>query len=142
ATGHAAVIELLVARKADMKAVDTEGRTPLHLAAERGQRDAVEALLRAKVPVDVRQKHTDRTALHLAALKDHAQVVKSLLAHGAAVDAVDPEGQSALHLAAGQQNLKAARALIAANANVNLTTTSGKDTPLHYAVGSGDVEMV
>jgi cytohesin len=142
AKGDAAVIELLVARKADVKAMDTEGRTPLHLAAERGQRAGVEALLRAKVPPDLRQKRTNRTAVHLAATKDHADVLKTLLTHGAAVDAIDSEGQSALHLAASQQNIKAANELIAANANVNLATPSSKDTPLHYAAAAGDVEMV
>ncbi len=142
AKGHVAVLACLIARKADVRVMDAEGRAPLHIAGESGQQAAVESLLRAKVPGDQKQKRTDRTAMHLAAMKDHPGVLKTLLAHGAAVDALDSEGQSALDVAAGEGSLQAARALIAGKANINLATTSGKSTPLHLAVAADEIEMV
>ena len=96
------IVASLLASKAAVDAVDKEGNTPLHKAAE-GQyiTDApgiVASLLASKVAVDAVDKKGN-TPLHKAAAgdnKDVADVVTSLLASKAAVNAVSLDGKTPL----------------------------------------------
>jgi ankyrin repeat protein len=74
---------------------DNHGDTPLHFAADRGQRDVVELLLAS----NAKFKNGD-TALHFAADKGHKDVAELLLAHKAAVNAKATGGYTPLSFAA------------------------------------------
>ena len=75
---------------------DRSGRTPLALAAAKGNAAAVRALLQAGACAD------QQDALLAAAFNGHAAVVQLLLEHGAPVNAQDADGWSACILAAGR----------------------------------------
>jgi ankyrin repeat protein len=62
------------------------GAPLLHLAAERGQLDCVEALLARGFDVDLRDRLDHATALHWAAQGGHLRVVERLLRAGADID--------------------------------------------------------
>lgn len=116
---------------------NTDGDTPLHLAASHSRTDVVELLCSHFPPTINHANKEGATPLHLAcrahpspsALTFHYAVkvsskppgdgstVEALLAHNSNVHAVDNNGNSCLHYAATWGNLKAVRALIQAGAD-------------------------
>lgn len=114
--GHAEAILLLLARGADVNAVEARlfKRRPLHFAALSGSRAAVDALLAADgVDVDVAD-YRGSTALHGAAHAGDAAVVRALLAAGADASRARNGRETPLHVAASEGHEEAARLLLAA----------------------------
>ena len=85
--GHAGVVELLLANKADVNVVrKTDGVTSLMVASQDGHTEVVDLLLANKA--DVNAARTDgATPLFMASVYGHAEIVKLLLAAGANVHA-------------------------------------------------------
>ena len=82
---------------------DSDGRTPLSWAAERGKRFVVLALLeknRSKIDA---QDNLGRTPLLWAAANGHVAVVKDLLSRGANAFIEDHQGRTAFELARGNE---------------------------------------
>ncbi|MFH1117942.1 MAG: ankyrin repeat domain-containing protein, partial [Pseudomonadota bacterium] len=79
--GHARVVELHLRRGAHLQA-SADGRTALHLAAERGLSHVVRLLLDKGADVHW-QTHSGRTALIEAAERGHLKIVTLLEEHGA-----------------------------------------------------------
>ncbi|KAE8373759.1 ankyrin repeat-containing domain protein [Aspergillus bertholletiae] len=84
-SGHAGIMRLLLARGANITAVDENGQTVLHLAAKYGHESTVRFILEQGVAVDSRD-HSGNTALHLAAENGWEAIVETLLCAGACVD--------------------------------------------------------
>ncbi|KAL6806050.1 putative skeletrophin [Trichoderma sp. SZMC 28012] len=88
-------------------------------------------------------------ALHIAADSEAEKVVEWLLNNGAAVDSntigfIRP-GRTALHFAASKSSnasLRIVQALLKKGANPGEPTIFGGNTPLHYAVQGGSVEIL
>lgn len=80
--GHKNVVELLLAKKADVNAKANSGYTPLELAAFGGHKDVAELLLANKADVNAGLQ----SPLLDAAARGHTDVVKLLLAHKADVN--------------------------------------------------------
>uniref|UniRef100_A0A3Q3D558 Uncharacterized protein n=1 Tax=Hippocampus comes TaxID=109280 RepID=A0A3Q3D558_HIPCM len=99
--GSGKVASLLLERGANPGHRDTDGMTPLLLAAYEGHDDVAELLLDAGADVD-----------ETAGPAGDAPVVSQLLFWGAAVDAIDGEGRTALSLAAAQGSVEVVRALL------------------------------
>ncbi len=135
--GNSEVINLLVARGADVRAVTKRG-TPLEWAAARGHVDAV-VLLIAK-GADVNQKASDGRPLHSAAAAGHKLVVETLIAKGADVNARDDSGNTALFFAAWEGHKDVAELLIARGADVNAKCGFGTP-PLLIAAQQGHGEV-
>ncbi len=94
--GHVGVIqELLKAQRIEPDKKDNEGNTALILAAQRGHADAVDALLRAKVKLNV-DNRDGMTALILAAQHGFLPVVQLLVKAGADTTIQDRTGRTAL----------------------------------------------
>ena len=74
---------------------DWLGTSPLHLAAQHGNLNTAEVLLRAGCSRDARTK-VDKTPLHVASTEGHSEIVELLLQHGADVDARDMVSVSCL----------------------------------------------
>jgi uncharacterized protein len=77
AGGHSDVSLLLIARGADVNALDSGRHTPLHIAAENGQLAVVEALLAHGADPHAFDVE-DKTPLSRAAARNHAAVVDAM----------------------------------------------------------------
>jgi ankyrin repeat protein len=78
--------------------LDRDGRSPLHIAAARGDRDEVVRLLDEGHSPNLGDK-LGFTPLHLAAQESHLEVARSLLDNGAEVDARNRFGNTPLFVA-------------------------------------------
>ncbi|XP_050694031.1 ankyrin repeat domain-containing protein 27-like [Eriocheir sinensis] len=111
--GRPALVDLMVARSADLEAKDQRGATPLHHAALRGHQNALLLLLHAGADINSLDGEQN-TALHLAAVQGHPACVKALLFYAESVGR---------HLEVNSQN-------------------TALDTPLHLASRWGYLAIV
>lgn len=125
----------------DLEAKQSDGKTALHLAAERGNGEVVMTLLESGAYVDTKDRFTRRTALHLAVHNGHTDVAMILLNQGAAVDAPDNMARTPLHEAAQQDGLFMMQLLLDAGCYVD-PKDAHYNTPLMEAAGRGHVQMV
>lgn len=111
---------------------DAQGRNALHYALQGGSADAVNLLLRAGAPLEVRTRAGD-TPLLFALAKRRFSDVTNLVTAGASALATNYTGQGTLHLAVtggGDTNVLAF--LVAAGADVNARDAAGK-SPIELA---------
>ena len=99
AEGNAQAVAGLLKAGACANAVDSQGDTPLHVAAQEGHMPVVRLLLEAGALVTPANT-SDETAMHVAAWAGHVDVVEALLAAGAPVNCRGPDGETPLLLAA------------------------------------------
>lgn len=114
---------------------------PLHDAAEKGDLDAVKALVAKGENIDAKNKQYAQTALHVAIHNEHADIARFLIKSGADVNAKMNNGQTGLHTAAFFGDVKSVTSLLRAKADVNAKDTNGV-TPLHRAAEGGDIETI
>ena len=108
--------KLLVDAKADVKAANRYGVTPLSLACTNGNEAMVELLLDAGADPNAKLRG-DETALMTAARTGKLGPVKALLARGADVNAKERRGQTALMWAAAEGHAEVVEALLKAGAD-------------------------
>ncbi|XP_044592745.1 serine/threonine-protein phosphatase 6 regulatory ankyrin repeat subunit C isoform X6 [Cotesia glomerata] len=116
------------------------GWTPLLIAAHRGHMELVTTLLANHARVDVFDLE-GRSALHLAAEHGYLQVCDALLASKAFINSKSRVGRTALHLAAMNGYTHLVRFLIQDHSAAIDVLTLRKQTPLHLAAGSGQLEV-
>ncbi len=122
---------------APVTARDNVGRTPLHIAAESGNVQAMTNLLSAGAEVNVQVRSDEKrspewgnTPLHLAARDGRVEAVKLLLERGALVNARSDLGATALHRAIAYPQI--VQMLLEKGADPNIADVCGR-TPLHWA---------
>lgn len=125
----------------DINAVDDDGNSALHLAAERRDLQLVQKLLSRKV--DATLANLDgQTALHVAAAtpartarsqSDQAQVV-ALIAPHASLDAQDQDGNTPMHLAAAKGLDRTVGELLRHGADPSMRNKAG-EKPVELAQG-------
>lgn len=108
----------------DIDAVDSDAKTPLHWACERGHVDVAVLLIVHGANI-FSQASDGRTSLHFAAQNNHLSLVKRLLSFGISPDSVSFDGRTALHHAVELRNLELIEILLDAGADVTKRTTSG-----------------
>ena len=125
----------------DVNHVDTNGRTALHEAAQRGCADVVQVLIDAGADIEVRDN--DGCSPLLAASSTGELVsLKKLVEAGAGVRAVDTEARTCLHLAASSRHTETVRYLVGLpEMDVNHVDTNGR-IALHEAAQRGCADMV
>lgn len=126
-------IKKLISQGVDVNVKDKRGMTPLHQAAQYGQRQAAEVLIAKGANVN----ETDTAGqipLHIAAEFGSKWMPELLLANGANIRATDVAGNTPLHVAAYCLEVSPKRdlleLLIARGADVNARNKAGQ-TPLH-----------
>ena len=138
--GSKEVVELLLAKGADIHAKRNDGITVLHGAALGGRKEVIELLL-AK-GADIHAK-TDSgfTVLLGAALGGNKEVIELLLAKGADIHAKMNDGRTVLYGAALGGNKEVVELLLAKGADMHTKTNDGI-TVLHSAIEKGNKEIV
>ncbi len=115
---------------------------PIADAAQRGDVEAVRALVRGGADVNAAQGD-GMTALHWAADRGDAELASVLVYAGANPEAGTRIGRyTPLHIAARQARRGVVEVLLGAGANPVARTTNGGVTPFHLAAASGDPEIV
>jgi ankyrin repeat protein/Mg2+ and Co2+ transporter CorA len=155
--GQNRILELLVQHKANINAVDENGRSPLlHLASDTAKtpkwnRETVSIILNAGANVDHSDKDRRtmrrRTALQWAASTGHLILVQEIFNHvppgkpRKLVNDRTSRGKTALHLASqhGQSNM--VRLLLNYGANIE-AASEGLWTPLLIAAKAGHADVV
>jgi cytohesin len=168
---HKEIIELLIAKGADVNAKDKHGRISLHLAALGGHKEIAELLIAKGADVNAKGM-TGWTALHQAAIYGYKEIAELLIAEGADVNAKASSGiqlhtpldeaikqqrtetadllrkhggktgvELSIHAAARVGHIEAVKKHLAAGADVN--AKGGNEwTPLHWAANEGHKEVV
>jgi len=139
--GSAAEITAALSKGAKLDEQDAAtGRSALLWAAKSGNREALEALLKAGANTSVTER-SGKAALAVAAEAGCAECVKLLIAAGADVNHRDQIQGTALLWAAGFGSPEAVRELLRGGADASLADTNGL-TPLLWAAGVGEVGAV
>jgi ankyrin repeat protein len=127
------VARLLIARGADVKAVNPNGITPLHLNSINGTREVAELLVAAGADVNAVNPDDGSVPLHLAALGGKDDLITGLLAKGANLAARDKKyGVTALHFAAANGHTSTIKLLFSHGADPAIKDDKGR-TPMELA---------
>ena len=137
AQGNLAIIELLAnwrKRNPDVLNIqDGLHSTPLLLAAEHGQAEAIRLLARLGADLELRDIHHE-TPLLMAQHQRHRPAVAALIQCGARRDALDAHGDTALHRACARGDLGMIKLLASPWNPALLQTKNARDVPpLHEA---------
>lgn len=128
----AQIVEKLLDKGADVNAKDLRhGRSPLHLAADHGRRNAAELLIAAGADVSAKDKE-GHTPLWYAKRKDRTETAELLRRHGAV---------ESLYDAAEAGDINHVNRLIAEGADVNARTDGRLITPIYLAAREGHKEI-
>jgi ankyrin repeat protein len=153
---HAEVVRALLEAKASLPAVKEDGNGALHLAAAKGHLGMVALLLEAGeaahraaggavgTPCElVRFTNTQAlTPAHLAVVTNHPAVAELLITRGHHdVNSGMQGGDTVLHFAAKLGYLALVQTALAAGGDVNALLTPGRESPLHLACASGQIEV-
>uniref|UniRef100_A0A5F9DF51 Ankyrin repeat domain 6 n=1 Tax=Oryctolagus cuniculus TaxID=9986 RepID=A0A5F9DF51_RABIT len=132
------VVQLI--NKGAKVAVTKHGRTPLHLAANKGHLSVVQILLKAGCDLDV-QDDGDQTALHRATVVGNTEIIAALIQEGCALDRQDKAGNTALHLACQNCHCQSTRVLLLGGSRADLKNNAG-DTCLHVAARYNHLSII
>lgn len=130
-------------KNSKITATSKYSQTPLHIAAEAGNIEMLNALLKAtNIRVNANDDHM-RAPLHVAARKNLHGVAKRLLAaEGCKLNRRDCDGYTPLHIAVFGGSLDVAEQLLTQpDIDVNILDKKG-NSPLHLAVEKKHLEMV
>ncbi len=116
----------------NLQGSDTDGNTPLHLAALWDYPEAVSFLIDHGAAVNARNDQ-GLTPLHYAVKNNSVEICRILQAREAKIDARDNYGNTPLHTAISWGSSQCAKFLLLLKANVELRNLSG-NTPMHTAV--------
>lgn len=136
--GNVALMELFLARGADLHRTNRHGETALMLAAWKNRPEAVRWLLEKGAQPNRADK--EWTALHYAAFAGNASLVDDLLAAGADVNARSTNGSTVVMMAAREGHKQIAGRLLAAGANPALKNEFGDDA-VAWAMRQGNYDI-
>ncbi|XP_055087022.1 kinase D-interacting substrate of 220 kDa B isoform X1 [Periophthalmus magnuspinnatus] len=124
----------------DVDSRSDNGQTPLMVAAEQGNLEIVQELIRRGANVNL-DDIDSWTSLICAAKEGHIEVVQELLENGANLEHRDMGGWTALMWAAYKGRTEVARLLLEKGANPNITGQYSV-YPIIWAAGRGHAEIV
>ncbi|MCB9892699.1 MAG: ankyrin repeat domain-containing protein [Planctomycetes bacterium] len=124
ASGHTAIVELLIERGATVDLPGVAGSTALHLACAEGHEAVALTLLAHGASRDARDTSGFRP-LHLAVQAGSVPIATRLIERGADVRARSVTGSEPMHLAAGSGNVALMELLLDHGADVNARDVLG-----------------
>ena len=137
--GHQSIAILLLESGADVGCLDSQSRTPLHIAC-RGWKDVVSVLIDYGVDLNC-EDDSRETPLHAASQWGHDDIIRLLLDHHADADRLDNGGWTPLHVASHEGHDKIVQLLFDRGADANRPDYGGC-TPLHLASWEGHKHIV
>ncbi|MDP3306772.1 quinoprotein dehydrogenase-associated putative ABC transporter substrate-binding protein [Methylotenera sp.] len=130
-------IEYLLKRGAKVNAKDTEGQTPLMVAAKSGDLSVLNGLLEYKA--DSNAQDNDRWTAAMYAVKSNEPKIFRLMGkHKADFNLTNKDGVTALAMAVNDNKANAAVAMLDNNANPDFAMGTGKYNALMLAVTKGN----
>jgi ankyrin repeat protein len=156
--GHVAVVEFLLASKADVNARDRSNLTPLKLATGYGRKEVADVIskvgatatapaarppsARALQPANTSSGTATDIPVNVAARAGELEKLKALLkASSELANATNSRGVTPLQIATMQGHQSVVELLLASGANVNARATNGS-TPLLLAAGKTNLALV
>lgn len=136
--GNVAMMELFVARGADINKTNAFGEQALQHAAWQGRLEAVRWLVERGARIN--REGMEWGALHYAAFAGHGEVVRYLLDHGADINALSTNGSTPLMMAAREGREAIAKTLLAAGARRDIVNEHGEDA-LRWAMRHNNLSI-
>jgi len=135
------IVKFLLSKKADVKARNNNGGTPLHVAASQNSPNCAILIIAAGASPNIKVVNpgspmNGATPMHWSAFKNTPKVAKVLLDKGANINAKTQFGGTPLHFAAARGTMEMIIFLISNKANINAKTRNGM-TPLSMATKKG-----
>ncbi|XP_022436040.1 ankyrin repeat domain-containing protein 26 isoform X6 [Delphinapterus leucas] len=140
ASGHPAVVALLVERKCQLNLCDNENRTALMKAIQCQEEECATILLEHGADPNVMDV-SGNTALHYAALYQNISLAAKLLSHDANIEARNKEDLTPLLLAVSENNQHMVEFLVKKEANIHVVDKM-KRTALILAVNDESTNIV
>ncbi|KRW99702.1 Ankyrin repeat-containing domain [Pseudocohnilembus persalinus] len=140
--GRTKNVELLLSdeKYSDIKKKNKEGNHPIHLAAENGHVETIQAFLEKGVKLSLPGK--DRMQmLHFAAAQNHLEVVKFIFEKKGKINSKDKFKRSPLVMAIRNNSIQVVSYLLSKGADFEQADSSN-NTPLHYAAAYGSFESI
>ncbi|KAF3905359.1 Ankyrin-2 [Arthrobotrys entomopaga] len=132
AKGYHMVLDWMAQTGTDINQMDSNGYTPLHLAAENGNHEVITILLNHNADPNIKATPTDEIALHLAVKQGRYKIALALIDAGSDLLARDKRGMTPLHVAAHQGKLDLVRLLVDRGSDIN-GKQKKRQTALHLA---------
>lgn len=140
--GQFDIVKVLLEKGANVLITNSNSYLPLFFAAQKGYLDIAQELIKKGSPVNAKGEY-GRTAIHTAAFNGHEKMVELLLEQGADIN-TQAEGDfftTPLHEAIMKQNNSLILTLLKSpRLDVNICDAD-KQSPLYYAVKSGQLEI-
>ncbi|MDP7051097.1 MAG: ankyrin repeat domain-containing protein [Verrucomicrobiota bacterium] len=130
--GHKEVIEMLIAKGANVNSKAEGGWTPLHYATGGNDQEIVRLLIAEGADLNSKNAKDQITPLHWATWRGHEEVVELLIIKGADINAKNKSGGTPLHNAAWKGHKEIIDLLIGKGADVNAKDIDG-ETPFNWA---------
>lgn len=133
-------IEYLLTRGAKVDTQDTDGQTPLMVAAKTGDLSVINGLLAYKANPNLKDHDGWTAAMHAVKLND-PKIFRLLGQYKADFNIVNKDNMSALAMAVFDNKANAAVAMLDNNANPDLAMGGAKYNALMLAVKKGNLQM-
>ncbi len=138
--GRVELVEMLLARGADVNAKARDGATPLHLAAKKDKVAAAKLLFAKGGTINAKDAEGNSPA-HLAVDASAIDMVKALTGMGAYLNVRNDSGWTPLHLAANRGKVEMVDLVLQLGADINAKADNGW-TPLTVAMTAGHPSVV